>query len=311
MANNVGATTFPAVANEAYTAVETLAVQEIRSLKSTNRLYDAVFDWDVSNGTVVETAVVQMAQKQTFNRDKAAWDVLDPSVAVRYYNNFETSQYYVSIRDLDIRAIIAGTGVATVESVTGEILDTLTQGEGADDFAACRSLLLGSTAYDYSTKLGGVPADMDGVLYAIRDMYNAIRYDNTEYTATGWKSSTPEADIRIAISDKLLNLIDVTALANIFNLEKVELFGKIVVIPTSDLETSAANTWTVVAYDRKRFNRATRLYEYMQSPKLPGQLVTSYLTVVRAYFESELFKAAKLDVSAAATAKLASIITAG
>lgn len=296
-----GSTEFPVNENLAYQAVEAIARQEITNAKSTNRIYDGVYELEVDEGTVIEQVMLGLAEKQAFDRDRVGVQLKDPKTYVRYFNNFEVSQYLTTIRDRDIRAIITGTGPATKESVAGDIIDTLTQADGHDDFVNTRGLILATDAYDYTTELGGAPKTMEGVLFALRDMYNQIRYDNTEYTSTGEVMSTPENDIRIAISDKMMSLIDVVALANIFNMSKADIIGKIVIVPVGDLENS--EWWKVIVYDRKRFNRATRLYEYLQMPKQPGLSVTTYLTVERAYFESELFKATQLDCLTAAQAK--------
>lgn len=312
MANYNGVSTFPATENETLTAIETIAAQEIRGVKSVNRLEDAIYYYgeeEMRTGTVIEQALIAKAAKQVFNKNKCFCDgtPVDPKLTVRYFQNWTKSQWETALRELDIRAIMARTGTATVESVAAEIIDSLTQAEGEDDFTNHRALLLNSNAVDYSTILGGTVANIDGLLFALRDMYNQIRYDTAGYTIMDGMSATPEEDIRVAISDKLLALIDITKLANIFNLEKDKIMGKIVPIPVGDLDKSL--WYKVIVYDRKRFNRATRMFDYLQSPKMPGQYVKAYLTTERMYFESPLFKATQLDVTAAATALMATLIT--
>lgn len=304
-----GSAQFPVTENEAYTAIETIAKQEIRNVKSVNRIIDGLFYDDVTTGTVVEQALMAKAEKQLFDRDKCFCDgnPIDPKLTVRYFQKWETSQWETAIREDDIAAIISRSGTATVESVTAEIIDTLTQAEGADDFEKERSLILSTTAMDYSEIIGGTPANMDGLLYVLRDMYNQIRYDTEGYSVMDGKVSTPDEDIRVAISDKLLALLDVTKLANVFNLEKDRIFGKIVPIPVGDLPQT--DWYKVIVYDRKRFARYTRKYVYDQSPKQPGQYIKAYLTTIRMYLESELFKAAQIDMTKAAQNILGGLIT--
>lgn len=308
-----GSEDFPANENAAYTAIETLAAQDIRSVKSANRIVDGLYYYDVENGTVIEQAMIGLVESQALNRDQVATQIKDPTVYVRYFNNFTALQYYTTVRERDIRAIISGNGTATVESVTGEIIDTLTNSDGHDDFNYSRNLILSSTAYNFSTELGGkVPANMKGVVAVLRMMYNRMVSDNTKYTAIGEYMHVPPEDVRIAISDDLLALIDILYMAELFNMSKAELMGKLVIIPTNDLETgtigTTANAYKVVVYDRKRMNRAQRLYEYLQPPKTPGLAVTTYLTVERAYFESELFKGIQIDCTKAFNAELNNIL---
>lgn len=313
MANYLGVENFPATENQTLTAIETIAQQEIRGVKSVNRLEDTIFYYgeeEMRTGTVIEQALIAKAEKQVFNNNKCFCDgtPVDPKLTIRSFQNWEKSQWETALREMDIRAIIASNGSATVNSVTADIIDSLTQAEGAEDFTLTRGLVLNSNATNYATKLGGTPANMDGVLYALRDMYNQIRYDTSGYTIMDDASATPEEDIRIAVSDKLLALLDITKLANIFNLEKAKIMGKLVVVPVGDLDR--AQWFKIIVYDLKRFNRATRNYDYMQSPKQPGQYVKAYLTVERMYFESPLFKAAQLDCTTAANAEFARIISA-
>lgn len=305
-----GSETFPANENEAYTLIETLAKQNIKSVKSTNKIIDGLYYDDIELGTVIEQAMIKRAQKVTFDRNRCWCDgnPIDPAIVVRYFNNWEIGQWETAIRETDIEKIIAGNRGATVNSVTGEILDTLTQGEGKYDFTKERNIIINTNAVDYATIMGGTPANMDGVLFALRDMYNQIRYDMDGYSTLGESSSTPEEDIRIAISDKLMALLDITKLANLFNLEKADIWGKLVIIPVGDLPRTQ---WSkIYVYDRMRFERYTRKYKYEQSLPQPGQFVKAILTTERMYNEVTLFKATQLDVAAAFNAEYSRIITA-
>ena len=305
-----GATAFPANENAVYKAIETLAAQDIRKVNTTNRIVDGLYYYDVENGTVVEQAMIGLVKSQALNPEQVETQVKDPSVYVRYFNNFNALQYYTSIRERDIRAIISGNGTATLESVSGEIINTLTASDGHDDFERSRSLILSSDAYDFSQELGNkVPANMKGVVAVLRMMYNRMVSDNKKYTAIDEYMSVPPEDVRIAISDDLLALIDILYMAELFNMSKAELMGKLVIIPTNDLEDKT-NAYKIVVYDRKRMNRAQRLYEYLQPPKTPGLAVTTYLTVERAYFESELFKGISIDCTKAYNNELDNILVA-
>jgi hypothetical protein len=150
---------------------------------------------------------------------------------------------------------------------------------------------------------------MKGVIYAIRDAYNHLKATNSDLTAEAFDSATPEEDIRIAITPKVLNLIDVVELANVFNLEKEELFGKLVVVDVDDLSDDSS-FYGVLVYDRKALGRATRLYEYSQDISGRGLFTNHYLTTDRAYFYNGLFKACRIDCTTACVNARAELITA-
>lgn len=304
-----GSDKFPVNINDVYGLIETIASQNIRALRSTNRIVDGFYDYDVENGKVIEEAVIAMAKAQAFNKNDFSFTPKDPELYVRYFNNFDPVQFETTIRRDDIRAILANKGVG-LDAVIGETLETLTQGEGYDDFKKMRNVIFSANVTDYNTAvLKGNPANMKGVLYAIRDAYNHLVSTNSDLTATAYDSSTPAEDIRIAITPKLLNLIDVVELANVFNLGKEELMGKLVVVDVDDL-SDTANYYKVVVYDRKAFGRATRVYDYTQDISGRARFTNHYLTVERAYFHNGLFKAARIDATAAATAARGEIVTA-
>lgn len=292
-----GSDTFPVNVNDFLNIVEPLAIQNIRNVKSANRINDAFYEYEVENGKVIEEAIIKMAEKQNYvNTGAPNLAPKDPTVAVKYFNDWEEHQYQTTTRIAEIRKIIANKGTG-VEEVVSQIIDTLTQGEGYDDYKEMRDIIADeNVGFDASTVLfgGKVPKNMKGVIYCLREMYNSLKATNTVGIddQVSFKQATPVDDIRIAISESVLNLIDVVELANIFNLSKEELFGKLVVIPY-DVEFPAK----VVVYDRKALGRGTRLFEFSQDYIGKGLYTNHYLTVSRIYLYNALYKCLTLDIS--------------
>ena len=301
-----GSADFPKNSNDVYGLVETIAVQEIKGLKSANRIVDGFFEYDVTDGKVIEEAVIEMAQAQAFDKSQADFSPSDPSIKARYFNNFDPKQFKTTVRRNDIRAIIANKGVGT-EDVVAEILDTLSQGEGNYDFIQCRNALYKAGFKNYRMILGGVPSSMKGVIYALRDMYNHLKCNNSDLTDYEYVSATPEQDIMIALSPKMLNLMDVKELAGVFNLQKEELFGKLVVVDVDDLDDHTFDYFAYV-YDRKALGRATRVFEYSQDIIGSALYSNHFLTVERAYFHNGLFKGCYLDCSEACATEKGTIV---
>lgn len=306
----IGTDQFPTNVNDVYNLIETIAIQEIRAVQSANRLVDATFDYDVENGQVIQSAVIEMAKSTAYNKNAYDRAPKDPTVHVRYFSDYKNTQFETTIRRDDIRRIIANRGVG-VEDVIAQIISTLTSGESHEDFIDTRDLILNDFVPDYSTILGGTPKNLKGVIYAARNMYNHLKSDNSDLTEgagteNAYVSSTPAQDIRVAMTESLLNLIDVVELANIFNLTKEELFGVMVVIPDSDLP--AEKKYKVVVYDRKSMGKALFTYDFTQEPVAKGRFLNQYLTVSRCYFYNELFKACQLDCTQAAQLAFGEII---
>ncbi len=297
MPTNQGSATFPATANEFLTAVETIAQQNIRAVPNTNVIEDAFYEYEVEDGKVIEEAIIQMAEAQAWvpTAEGAQPDLapLDPKLYVKYFNNWEEKQFKTTLRKDEIRAIIARGESA--ESVASKIMGTLTSGEGDYDYTQMRAVIedasvgvdaVGEVLHDKK------PSNMKGVMFAIRKMFNAIKATNT-IAGVPCKQGVPIEDIRIAISEDVLALIDMVELASLFNLDKEQLLGKVVKLPYDD---NYAGT-RVLVYDRKALGRGTKLFEYGQDVLGLARYSNHGLTTSRAYFYNSLFKALSLDVT--------------
>lgn len=291
--------------NDVYEMVETLASQSIKGIKSANKIVDGVYDYDVENGQIVEEAVIKKAEAQAYDKNAHSLAPHDVKVYARYFGEWRDRQFPTTIRRDDIRKILANKG-AGVEDIVAEIMGSLSQGEGADDFKETRNLILNANVTNYRSLLGGVPKTMRGVLYALRDMYNHLKTDNNDCTIYNYESATPEEDIRIGIPTKVMNLLDVAEMAHVFNLEKEELFGKLVIIPVDDLPRE--QWYKCVVYDRKAMGRATFLYDYTQDVVGIGRFSNHYLTVSRQYFHNGLFKGCSLDCVEACEGAVADLV---
>ena len=307
-----GSVNFPATPNNFLAAVETIAQQNVRSVVSTNKIEDAFYEYEVKDGKVIEEAIIAMAQRQAFVPTAAGaqpdLSPLDPALYIRYFNNFEENQFKVTKRPDEIRAVIAR-GMSE-EKLAAEILATLTAGEGDYDYAQMRAIIEDSTnvGVDASAALfaNKVPQNAKGIMYALRVMFNAIKGTNTIGLATGisTKQGVPVEDIRIAVSENVLALIDMVELASLFNLSKEEIYGKIVMLPYDSNYTGNR----VLVYDRKALGRATKLFEYGQDNMQLARYTNFGLTTSRAYFYNPLFKCLSLDITTAVAAAEAALI---
>ena len=305
----LGSSDFPVNVNDVYSLIETICVQNIRGVKSSNRIEDAFYDYVVENGTVVEEAIIKMADRQNFVKTGAPnLAPKDPTLAVKYFNNWEASQFQTTVRRNDIRKIIADKGTG-IDEVVSAILDTLNQGEGYNDYKAMRDIIKNaSVGFDANTTLFGDKhaKNIKGLIYQMREAYNALKATN--YVGlddqVSFEQATPVEDIRIAVSESVLNLMDLVELASVFNLTKEELFGKLVVIPFD----ADYDKFKVLVYDRKALGRGTRLYEYSQDVIGKGLYTNHYLTVERCYFYNGLFKCLAIDAQEAVEAGEASVL---
>ena len=310
MPTNQGSATFPATANAFLDAVETIAQQNIRAVESTNLIEDAFYEYEVDDGKVIEEAIIEMAEAQAFvptaEGSQPDLSPLDPKLHIKYFNEWDEQQFKTTLRRDEIRAIIARGESA--EAVASRIMGTLTSGEGDYDYTQMRAVIEDATVgvNAVTDVLGNKkPKNMKGVMYAIRKMFNAIKATNQK-GGVPCKQGVPVEDIRIAISEDVLALIDMVELANLFNLSKEEILGKVVKLP---YDANYAGT-RVLVYDRKALGRGTRLFEYCQDILGLARYSNHGLTTSRAYFYNSLFKALALDVTDAVTSAESEIMEA-
>ena len=310
MPTNKGSDNFPVKANDFLDAVETIAQQNIRAVESTNLIEDAFYEYEVDDGKVIEEAIIEMAEAQAFvptaEGSQPDLSPLDPKLHIKYFNEWNEQQFKTTLRKDEIRAIIARGESA--EAVASRIMGTLTSGEGDYDYTQMRVVIEDATVgVDAVTDVLGnkKPKNMKGVMYAIRKMFNAIKATNQK-GGVPCKQGVPVEDIRIAISEDVLALIDMVELANLFNLSKEEILGKVVKLP---YDANYAGT-RVLVYDRKALGRGTRLFEYDQDILGLARYSNHGLTTSRAYFYNSLFKALALDVTDAVTSAESEIMEA-
>lgn len=281
--------------------VEKFASQEIENAKSANPL-DAEFPViEVGNGTTLEKAVMEMAEGYAYDPTAAlGWAQEDPVLHVKYYSEWNERQFEGTYRRNEVRKIIMSGRSA--EEFAAMITASLTEGEGQEDYENTRAAFIDPSLWvDYSDINGGkVAATLDGIMYLIRDAYMHLIAVNDDATGVQYKTKTDPADVRIVIPSKLLNLIDVTKLANVFNLEKTELMGKIVAFNVDDCDLTKVNAYGVVVCDKKAIVRGRRTYEFSEDRSGRGLFYNYYLTVSRLYGVCDLFKGVYIDCSAAA-----------
>ena len=309
---NAGSTTFDAKINEWYNMLEGIVRQSLNDVQMDDPLRDddAVFFWDCkpetgATGQTIETSIIAAAQGQAYSPDGAPdFTGVNPKFYTRFFREWVDVQYETQVNRDEARKAASGKGVSE-NDIAQYIVDSLSQGESRDDFYARRDLLMNSPVYNFSTVIGGVPTTMDGAIWAIREAYNYLTSINSGLASGPYASRVKPEDVRIAITDKALNLIDVVRLANVFNLEKDDLLGRIVVVRAGDLP--AEQQYRAVIYDRKAMNVAEFTYDYTQDIIGQKRKTLHYLTVSRQYFYNSLFKACAIDLTVAAQAAVATL----
>lgn len=309
---------YVAPAIESLDLVAKFISQKIDNVKADDALekYFPVQDHgNEANGYNVEKALVAMAEEQSYDPTGTnIWDAHDPTIVPEYFYTWDEKQFIVTKRFDDVRA--ATMRGESAEEIAGKIIDSITQGAGDYSYRTTRDMFSKTFGFykDYSAITGLTPKNIDGVLYFLRDAYYHLIATNSDATpnATEFRSRALPENVRIVIPTKLLNLIDVTKLANVFNMEKADILGKIVPLNVDDLasgdpEDDAELFYTAFVLDKNAIVKEQRTYEYAEDRNNTGRFTQHVLTVERMYGLCGLFKAVYIDCTAAAAAAITEI----
>lgn len=296
-------TNYDPLENEFINDVEKFAKRTIELARSTNPLNDAFTEIDIENGTDIEKMILKMAKSYDFDPTAAlGWAQKDPEALTLIFSQWNAKQFEATYREEEWRKIALN--AESAEEVGALVADTMTEGEGYEDFLNLQiPFVMPQSFTDYRTIAGRAPIDMDGVLYMARDMYHHITATNNDSNkGFEFDNTCPESEARIVMSSKLLDLNDVTKMANIFNMSKADFIGKLIVFNADNLPE--AQRYFVTVLDRRAIVRGKRLFRITKDVSGRGLFVNFFLTVSRLYGICHLFKGIQLDCYAAAKAML-------
>lgn len=289
--------------------VQKFASQYIYALISSNPLEEYFPLEDVTDGKDVEISIIGKASAQAYDRTgKNIWTEHAPDISTVWNpNDWDIKQFIQTLRTDDIRAAMARGQSA--EETAAKIIDACTQGDANYRYKQLREVMTATDFFkDYSKIVGYTPKNMQGILALCKDAYQHLAASNNDSTAqTTIEMETNPADIYTLIPTKVLNLLDTTELANVYNLEKAGLIGKIVPVNVDDLDK--AYWYKVRICDRKVVRRYRRIYDYLVDRNNTGRFEQHILTSECLTFLCGLFKAVEIDCKAACEAKLAEIAT--
>lgn len=304
-----GTIAFTAQMNTYMNEVVKFCSQYIYALQSTNPL-DEYFPVEaVGNGKEVEISIIAKAEAQAFDKTGAnIWKEHAPKIATNWNpDDWDEKQFIVTLRTDEIReAMMSG---RSAEETAAKIIDTITQGCENYRYKKVREIMTIEGFFKDYAEIGKYTAKtLSGVLYICKDAYNHLKASNNDSTpTTDIEMETPAADIYTLIPTKVIDLLDTTELANLYNLEKAQLIGKIIPINVDDLDEKY--WYKIKVMDRKVVRRYRRDYDYSEDRNNTGRFSQQILYNDELNFACGLFKAVEIDATAACTAKLNEIAT--
>lgn len=267
------------VVNDYYEGIDAIFRSDIKTADTRNTL-DGFYKGEVANGKIKEELFIEMAQPYTFVKDDTQYVFKgnDAGLHFVYYGDWNNEQSNKELFTFKVREMLANG--KTYDDIAMGVVASLRNGDNDKIYNDMKGLLL--TAKESMTPYE-VPTvnNMEDLLLQIRNAISDFEFSNNTYCA--YKHATLKEDIRIVISAKLVNQIDVTKLANTLNVDRAEMDALFWKVDTTD------NVIYIV--DKNAIGYFTRNTEGYSEVKRPLRKIIFYYDNDKLYYYSPLFKA--------------------
>ena len=295
-------------------ALGKIAEQVIRQFVGKNPL--ALFEkMPVNNGDTIEQMFIEMVKSEAYDATgAAALTRKNPSLVVRYFNDWTAAKFHTTVDTSLIRKILKGEKSAS--DVAAKIVSVLGQSDTHEKYLTVKKLLEcarqqadGGTGDVKNSLVRGATInfdtvnstiDYDSLLVAIRDIVDDMQFVNKKYNVAEIEKATDKENLVIVMPFTLKNRISVEKLAGVFNLSEAEIKDRMVVVDTEDVYETVESTkyWYNYVYvlDKQAILDYTRLYEMLNQLNADGRFWNYFLHVERLFGISPLFDACYIKV---------------
>ncbi len=278
---------------DVYGIIEKVAKVTLDNVQSVNPLAE-LDKGVVVNGTMIEKTLQLLAESFAYNKDAVDVFAKKNNNTITYYHDvWNRRQFQETAEDFEIRKILRSGDVDRLNDFIAVKIASLTEGANHEDFLAYKKMFkaVAEDATNPLVECGDIDdtSTMKDVLIAITNAVKSFTFVNDTYVQAGVATRTPLENIRIAIPYSLINRIDITTLANIFNLEKASMLARIIEIDTEDD--------IIYIFDKNAFGSYISVNEFTQQYNPKGLYMNYFLTQDKMFYFCPFFKATYLDCS--------------
>lgn len=276
------------VVNDYYEGIDAIFKSDITTADTRNTL-DGFYKGEAVNGKIKEELFIEMAEPYAFVKDDTQYVFKgnDAGLHFVYYGDWNNEQSNKELFDFKVREMLANG--KTLDDIAMSVVASLRNGDNDKIFNDLKGLLLTAkesmTPYEVATV-----STTEDLLLQIRNAISDFEFANDTYCA--YKHATIKENIRIIISAKLVNLIDVTKLANTLNIDRAEMDALFWKVDTTD------NVIYIV--DKNAIGYFTRNTQGYSERLRPMRKTIFYYDNDKLYYYSPLFKATYITFDASA-----------
>lgn len=288
--------------------IEKIAKQVITSVTADDRLSE-LEKGTLENGTTLEQVVVGLAgpgvYTDTYDGTDATdpFKALDPNLVVRYFDEWTSRQYSAKVSNQKFRKIMLSGGSAG--QIAEMVVASLMEGENQTNYETVRNMFKRDSDVtavmpvakqvieaDQLSNPANVEKKVKEILLAIRNAVSGMTFVNTTYNGAGIKRKTNKEDIMVIMPYEFYNLVDVEVLAGIFNIDKLEVQNRVILI-----DAPISGDFDICIFDKNAVQIYTRLKELTSEFNAKTLEQNYFYTVEKMYAFSPLFDACKIAVN--------------
>ena len=268
------------VVNDVYAGIDAIFRSDIVLAEGRNTL-DGFYKGEAENGKILEQMFIEMAEPYEFTRDDTQYLFKgnDAGINFKYFTDWNYEQSNKELFLYKIREMLANG--KTEDEITAGVVASLRNGDNDKIYQSLKGLLLNAKSHMTAFVDNPTPATIQDLMLAIRDAISDFEFANNTYCAK--KHATLKDNIRIIISAKLVNRIDVTYLANLLHVERAEMDALFWKVDTTDN--------VVYVVDKNALGYFTKNTEGYTEVLKPLRKMIFYYDNDKMYYYSDFFKA--------------------
>lgn len=219
------------VVNDYYEGIDKIFRSDIVVAEGRNTL-DGFYKGEAINGKIKEDLFIEMASPYSFTKDDTQYVFKgnDAGIHFVYYGDWNYEQSNKELFDFKVREML--NNGQSVEDIATGVVASLRNGDNDKIFTDLKGLLATAKAEMTPYADNATPSTLEDLLLAIRNAISDFEFANNTYCT--YKHRTLKDNIRIIISAKLVNQIDVVQLANTLNIERAEMDALFWKVDTTD-----------------------------------------------------------------------------
>ena len=267
------------VVNDTYEAIDKVFRSDIVVAEGRNTL-EGFYKGEAVNGRLKEELFVEMATPYNFVKDNTEYVFKgnDAGLHFVYFGDWNYEQSNKELFDYKVREFL--NNGQTTDEIASALVASIRNGDGDKIYNDLKGLLLSAKANMTPYEVASVSTEED-LLLQIRNAISDFEFANDTYCA--YKHRTLKENIRVIISAKLVNRIDVVKLANTLNIDRAEIDTLFWKVDTTDNVIYIVDKNALGYFTKNTRGYSKRLEELRKT--------IFYYDNDKLYYYSDLFKA--------------------